>query len=127
MNLLKKLFHSLIISAMFIAPSVASAADIIDALDLSPFVPLVLDALMMVATGMYEYFVGNGNGIIYIFVWSFLGISIALYLLKLYIPKSWASIFGMSGVDNNFSGTKIFENVLKCCSAKISVGAIKAD
>jgi hypothetical protein len=62
---------------------------------------------------MYEYFVGNGNGIIYIFVWSFLGISIALYLLKLYIPKSWASIFGMSGVDNNFSGTKIFENVLK--------------
>ncbi|MEE1111502.1 MAG: hypothetical protein UIH99_04780 [Alphaproteobacteria bacterium] len=113
MNLLKKLFHRLIISAMFIAPSVASAADIIDALDLSPFVPLVLDALMMVATGMYEYFVGNGNGIIYIFVWSFLGISIALYLLKLYIPKSWASIFGMSGVDNNFSGTKIFENVLK--------------
>lgn len=117
MNLLKKLFCRLIICAMFFMPSVACAKNIIDALDLSPFVPMVLDALMMVATGMYEYFVGNGDGIIYVFVWSFLGISIVLYLVKLYIPKSWASAFGMSGGDNfgdkPIAGTKIFENVLK--------------
>ena len=75
-------------------PSFAYAGNIVDALNLSPFVPLVLDSMMMVATGMYEFFVGNGDGIIYILVWGFLGITMVLYLVKMYLPKAWVSFFG---------------------------------
>lgn len=79
-----------------IAPGVAHA-DIVDALNLAPIVPLVLDAFMMVATGGYEFFVGNGNGIIYTLVWGFLIISVSLGIWKMFFPASWVSFFGMSG------------------------------
>ena len=72
---MKKIFTGLIFCTMFFVPSFAYAGNIVDALNLSPFVPLVLDSMMMVATGMYEFFVGNGDGIIYILVWGFLGIT----------------------------------------------------
>ena len=93
-------------------------ADIIDALDLSPFVPNVLDAFMMVATGGYEFFVGNGDGIIYILVWGFLFISVSLAIWKMFLPKSWVSFLGMSG-GGEIAGGKltpiglIQDNVLK--------------
>lgn len=62
-----------VIGAILFAPAGALAADasLVDALNLAPFIPLVLDALMAVATGGYEFFVGNGDGVIYILVWGF--------------------------------------------------------
>lgn len=91
---------------------------IIDSLNLAPFVPMVLDALMTVATGGYEFFVGNGNGIIYILVWGFLAVSVVMYLIKMYFPKDWVAFFGFSGGGEFFSdktptGFQIAENVLK--------------
>ena len=112
----KKIFGCLLFFAMFLSPSFAYAADLVDALDLTPFVPLVLDALMLVATGVYEYFVGNGTGIIYGLIWTFVAITIALYLVKMYLPKSWVSFLGFSGggeIADGISGTKVMENVLK--------------
>lgn len=113
---MKKILAGLIFCTMFFVPSFAYAGNIVDALNLSPFVPLVLDSMMMVATGVYEFFVGNGDGIIYILVWGFLGITIILYLVKMFLPKSWVSFFGFSGggeIADDVSGTKIFENILK--------------
>ena len=69
---------------------------IVDKLNLAPFVPLVLDSIMMVATGMYEFFVGNGTGIIYIMVWGFLIFTLAFGIVKMFIPKQIASLFGIS-------------------------------
>ncbi|MBQ8729375.1 MAG: hypothetical protein IJY77_03685, partial [Alphaproteobacteria bacterium] len=71
---MKKILCTLIFAAVFCSPVSAYADNsIIDALNLAPFVPLVLDALMTVATGGYEYFVGHdGHGIIYVFLWIFL-------------------------------------------------------
>lgn len=113
---MKKIFAGLVFCAIFFVPSFAYAGNIVDALNLSPFVPLVLDSMMMVATGMYEFFVGAGDGIIYILVWGFLGITITLYLVKMYLPKAWVSFFGFSGggeIEKGVSGTKIFESILK--------------
>ena len=78
MYLLKKILCTLIFAAVFCTPVSAYADNsILDALNLAPFVPLVLDALMTVATGGYEYFVGqDGHGIIYVFIWIFLGTTI---------------------------------------------------
>ena len=87
-----------VLAAVFLAPQPAAAAwGIVDSFNLAPFVPIILDALMAVASGGYEFFVGNGNGIIYILVWGFLAISMSLYLIKLYFPKVWVSFFGCSG------------------------------
>ena len=113
---MKKILSCLVFCVIFFTPSFAYADNIIDALNLSPFVPLVLDTMMMVATGMYEFFVGNGDGIIYVLVWGFLGLTMILYLVKLYLPKAWVSFFGSSGggeMEKGVSGTKIFENILK--------------
>ena len=118
MIFLKKLFFCLILAVCVLDPSVAHAGkNLVDALDLSPFVPLILDALMMVATGTYEFFVGNGNGIIYTFIWLFLGISMGMYLVKMYFPKQWLEFIGMSGGGEMWDGKAkpqtIAENMLK--------------
>jgi hypothetical protein len=119
MNFFKKLSFLVTVFTAFFVPSVACAANIVDALDLSPFVPLVLDSMMMVATGVYEFFVGTSEhtGIIYILIWTFLGLTIVLSLVKMYLPKTWVSFFGFSGggdmADGKMTPTKIFENVLK--------------
>lgn len=116
----KILLKILCLCAFVIAPCVAQA-DVIDALNLAPFVPMVLDALMMTATGIYEYFVGDGNhvGIINVLVWTFLGVTLTLSLVKMYFPKNWLSFLGISGggelADGKITGYKIAEDTLKPC------------
>ena len=94
-------------------------ADILDAYNLAPFVPLVLETMMNIATSLYKYFVGNGTGLIYILIYVFLGFYISLYLVKLYLPKDWLSFLGFSdGGDmwgGNLTGWKVAENVAKPC------------
>ncbi len=116
----KILFKALCFGAFLIAPCIAQA-NVVDTLNLAPFVPMVLDALMMTATGIYEYFVGDGNhtGFIYVLVWTFLGLTLALGLAKMYLPKSALSFLGMSGGGDMASGKvsayKIVEDTLKPC------------
>lgn len=119
MNILKRLFLLVSVFTVFFVPSLAFAGNIVDALDLSPFVPVVLDSMMMVATGVYEFFVGDGEhtGIIYILIWTFLGLTIVLSLVKMYLPKAWVSFFGFSGggelAEDKTTPTKMFEDVFK--------------
>ena len=90
MNTFKKLLSALCFVAVFCAPGAAYADNIVDALNLAPFVPMILDALMMVATGGYEFFVGNG--IIYGLIVLFLVITITIGLLKMFAPKEVLSL-----------------------------------
>ena len=120
MNLIRRIMPYFFLATMLVAPLPALADwGIVDQLNLAPFVPLVLDAMMTIASGGYEFFVGNGDGIIYLFVWGFLGITIVLYLVKLYIPKTWSGVFGFSGgdslADGKTDGTTIVHNVMKPC------------
>jgi len=105
----------------FIEP--AHAGGIVDAYNLAPFVPLVLETMMNIATSLYKYFVGNGDGIIYILIYAFLGFYICLYLVKLYLPKDWLSFFGFSdGGDawgGKLTGWNIADNVAKPCMRAI--------
>ena len=101
-------------------PAVAHAS-IIDTLNLAPFVPMVLDALMMTATGVYEYFVGDGShiGFIQIMVWTFLGATLTIGLVKMYFPKSVLSFLGMSGggeiAEGKITPYQLVEDSLKPC------------
>ena len=118
MNLFKKLFFGLFFWVCIISPDLAYAGqNWVDALDLSPFVPMILDVLMMVATGTYEFFVGNGDGIIYVFIWLFLGISMGMYLVKMYLPKNVLGFVGLSGGGEMWAGKAqpktIAHNMLK--------------
>lgn len=98
MNCIRKILPIIALTCAGMIPNAAYADwGIIDAFDLSPFVPIVLDAFMTVATGGYEFFVGNGDGIIYLMIWGFLAISVALYLVKIYLPAKWVGFFGFSG------------------------------
>ncbi|MBP3397962.1 MAG: hypothetical protein J6K82_03460 [Alphaproteobacteria bacterium] len=118
MYLIKKLIYTILAVAVFFTPSSAHANGLIDAINLAPFVPLVLDSIMMVATGVYEFFVTDGNhiGIIYILIWCFLGITLVMSIIKMYIPKSWGEFFGWSNTGemaNGVSPMKIIENIMK--------------
>lgn len=97
-------------------PDVAFA-NIVDNLNLAPFVPVVLNSLMMIATRGYDFFVGNGDGIIYLLVWTFLGYTILLNTFKMYFPKAWLSFFGFSGggelYEGKITGWQIMENVMR--------------
>ena len=116
----KILLKALYFGAFLIMPSVVHAS-VVDTLNLAPFVPMVLDALMMTATGIYEYFVGDGNhtGIIYILVWTFLGITLTIGLVKMYFPKSALSFLGISGggeiAEGEMTPYKLVEDTLKPC------------
>ncbi len=119
MSVIKKFLYACIFLFGAIAPNVAFAGwgllDV-DSLDISKLVPIVLDAFMFVANGTYAYFVGpHHDGIIYFLVWGFFAIYIALYLIKLYIPKFWTSTFGFKSGDtiDNTGGMKIAENIAK--------------
>ena len=120
MSFLRKILPCLFMLATLILP-VPALADwgIIDQFNLAPFVPIVLDAMMTIASGGYEFFVGNGTGIIYLLVWGFLLITIVLYLVKLYIPKNWTGVLGFSGGGEMFDGKtdamNIVYNVFKPC------------
>ena len=103
--------------ALCSAPLGAHAAwGLVDGLDLSPFVPIVLDSFMSIAMAGYEFFVGKGDGIIYLFVWGWLGFFIGMYLVKMYLPPSWLSFFGMKGGqmwEGKASALKISEDLVK--------------
>lgn len=126
MSGLKKTFLSVLLRVLpavfficiLLSPSFAYAENrtIVDALNLAPLIPTILDALMTVATGGYEFFVGNGTGIIYILVWGFLAVSLSLYVLKMYFPKLWVSFFGFSGggeMIEGVDGMQIATNIIK--------------
>lgn len=118
MYFVKKLFLSAVFLAVLCVPLPANAS-IIDALNLAPFVPMVLDAMMMIATGTYEFFVGTLDkpGIIHVLIWLFLGFTLTISLAKMYIPKKWLGFIGMSGggeiADGKMSTFKIVEHVAK--------------
>ncbi|MDE6570915.1 MAG: hypothetical protein K2L95_01695 [Alphaproteobacteria bacterium] len=105
------------LGGIIVAAPAHAAWGIVDALNLAPFVPMVLDALMAVATGAYDFFVGGGRGIIYVLIWGFLGLTMGLYLVKMYFPKDWLGFFGFSGGgemwDGKATGTSIAENMFK--------------
>ena len=129
MTIPRRILSCLFLMAMFIAPCSAFADwGIVDQLNLAPFVPIVLDAMMTIASGGYEFFVGNGNGIIYLLVWGFLAITIVLYLVKLYLPKTWGDVFGFSGAgtlaDGKTNAETIVFNVMKPCLRGIIAAAL---
>ena len=109
-------FCSLLFALCSLPQAAAAAWGIVDSLDLSGFIPIVLDAFMSVAMAGYEFFVGNGDGIIYILVWGWLGMTIAMYLVKMYFPQSWLGFFGMKGGGEMWSkpsAIKISEELVK--------------
>lgn len=115
---LHRIIVPMVIVAACITPDAAFAKwEVVDKLNLAPFVPRVLDAFMMVARGGYEYFVGHGDGIIYLFVWGFLAVSIFMYAFKMYFPKRWLEFFGMTGGgemwDGKVKGFNSMETILK--------------
>lgn len=97
-------------------PDIA-CANIVDELNLAPFIPIVLDSFMMIATRGYDFFVGDGDGIVYLLVWTFLGFSIVLYVFKMYFPSKWLSLFGFSGggelVDGKVTARQITETIMR--------------
>ena len=118
-NIFQYFARFVIVMVIACSPGIACAANwaIVDKLNLAPFVPRVLDAFMTVARGTYEYFVGNGDGIIYILIWTFLAISIFLYAALMWFPKKWTNFLGFSGGgemwDGKLSGFTMAETVLK--------------
>ncbi|MBR5354524.1 MAG: hypothetical protein IK122_00165, partial [Alphaproteobacteria bacterium] len=90
----KIFFGVCVLCAFFTGPA---HADILDAYNLAPFVPLVLETMMNIATSLYNFFVGKGDGIIYLFIYGFLLFYISLYLIKMHFPKDWLSFLGFSG------------------------------
>lgn len=129
MKLIGRILPCIFLAAMLVMPAPALADwAIVDQLNLAPFVPLVLDAMMAIASGGYDFFVGHGDGIIYLLVWGFLAITIVLYLTKLYLPKTWSGVFGFSGggevIDGNAGAQTIVFNVMKPCLRGIIAAAI---
>lgn len=114
----KVAFLGCVLCTLFIQP--ANAAGLIDKLDLSPFVPLVLETLMNAATSIYKVLIGNnGTGFLYLIIYAFLAFSVSLYLIKMHLPKDWLSFFGFSEGgemwDNPPSGMTIAKNVFMPC------------
>jgi hypothetical protein len=102
----------------FVLCTQSAHADLVDSLSLAPFIPMVLDALMSVAMVGYEFFVGNGTGIIYILIYGWFAITIGLYLAKQYFPDSWISFFGLSTEkesiwNGKITALKLSENLVK--------------
>ena len=112
----KIIFGAIVLFGFFVQPA---HANIIDAFNLAPFVPLVLDSMMNMATSLYRYFVGNGTGLIYILVYAFLGGYLVLYLVKIHLPKDWLGFLGFTGGGEMWTGRatgwSIAENVAKPC------------
>lgn len=130
MTFLRKILPGLFALGVCFSPLAAFAdGGIIDKFNLAPFVPMVLDAMMAIASGGYNFFVGNGNGIIYLLIWGFLAITIVLYLTKLYLPKNWVGAFGFSGGGELYDGktkpdTIVFNVFKPCLRAIIAAGLL---
>lgn len=119
MNCIKKILRTAAAVCAIIVPGTAYADwGVIDAFDLSPFVPIVLDAFMTVATGGYEYFVGNGDGIIYLMIWGFLAISVVLYLIKIYICRRNGSDFSVFRAAANWRRARTRHPLVKIFSIR---------
>lgn len=106
----------------------ACAKSLIESFDLSPFIPLVLETMMNIATSLYKYFIGNGTGWVYIFIYGFLAFYLSMYLIKMFLPKDWLGLFGFSDGGEIWSdkatGWSVAENVLKPCLRAIVAGTI---
>lgn len=122
----------LLVGAFFVCaviPQNACAEEkLIDAFSLAPFVPLVLETMMNIATSLYKYFVGDGTGWVYIFIYAFLAFYLVLYLAKMYFPKDWLKQFGFSDggemLDDKTTPWSIAENIVKPCVRAIIAGVI---
>ena len=121
----KIFFGVCVLCAFFTGPA---HADILDAYNLAPFVPLVLETMMNIATSLYNFFVGKGDGIIYLFIYGFLLFYISLYLIKMHFPKDWLSFLGFSGggemMDGGANPWTVADNVLKPCVRAIIAGVL---
>ena len=121
----KNIFLAAFVFTLILCPA---HADIVDAFNLAPFVPLVLETMMNIATSLYKYFVGNGNGLIYIFIYAFLAFYLVMYLVKMHLPKDWLSFMGFSGGgemwDGKATGWSIADNIMKPCVRAIVAGVI---
>ena len=111
--------------AFFTIPANAS---LVDSYNLAPFVPIVLETMMNIATTLYNLFVGKGDGIIYIMIYGFLAFYIGLYLVKMHLPKDWLSFLGFSGGGEMWEGKidawKTTDNILKPCIRAIIAGVL---
>lgn len=117
MRIFKHFIRSVFACAAVFVPCSAFAGGVIDMLDLSPFIPTILDVLLGIAGSTYSYFVGeNGTGPLFVLIWGGTAISMGLYLVKLYLPKTWSSVFGFTGggqMMGGMDGMAIVKNVLK--------------
>ena len=108
--------------------SAYAESGLLDAFNLAPFVPLVLETMMNVATSLYKYFVGNGTGLVYIAIYLFLGWYLCLYAFKMFIPKDWLAFLNFDASPSLWGGTQknwsIIENVLKPCGRAIIAGLV---
>lgn len=115
MRFLKRIFVAGMFLVLIGAPECAHAQwGMIDKLNISPFVPLVLDTMMTVATGLYEFFVGDAHhtGIIYTLVWGFLLFTLSLNLAKMYLPKPWIEFIGFSAGQTPSSGMGVIQDLV---------------
>ena len=121
------LFGVFVFCSLF-TESAHAESSLLDAFNLAPFVPLVLETMMNIATALYKYFVGNGTGLIYIFIYLFLGFYLGLYAFKMFIPKDWLSFLGFTTDDSIWDGKNttwsVIENVLKPCLRAIVAGLV---
>jgi len=110
---------------IFVSPAYAG---VLEAFDLSQFVPLVLESMMNIATSLYNFFVGHGDGLIYILIYFLVGFYIGMYLVKMYLPKDWLGFFGFGEGgemwDNKATGWSVAENVTKPCIRAIVAGVL---
>lgn len=114
MNLLKRIiFYTFTFVAMFIPLNAFAEWKIVEKLDVSPLIPIVLSSFMQVAINGYNYFINNGKGIIFILIWGFLAFTIAAYLLKMFFPSFWLSFLGFSGGGKIDTPETITKNILK--------------
>ena len=122
------MLFGLVLFCSLMPESAHAESSLIDAFNLAPFVPLVLETMMNIATSLYKYFVGNGTGLIYIFIYLFLGFYLGLYAFKMFVPKDWLSFLGFgtgdSIWDEKTTGWSVVENVLKPCVRAIIAGLV---
>lgn len=127
-DLLYRAKNILLASVLFALVINPAHANIVDAFNLAPFVPLVLETMMNIATSLYKYFVGNGTGLIYIFIYAFLIFYLSMYLIKMHLPKDWLSFLGFSGGGEMWDGSakpwSVADNIMKPCIRAIVAGVV---
>ena len=113
---------------IFLIEPACAETSLLDSFNLAPFVPLVLETMMNIATSLYKYFVGNGNGWVYIFIYAFLAFYLVLYLVKMYFPQDWLKFFGFSDGgefwNDKTTAWSVAENVVKPCLRAIIAGVL---